>query len=80
MKQEEEEDEVEKEFPLFACSEQSLFGTKTSDERIRFVNVHYPLRSQIRPYKTPDMKDVYYKRDHRVLSLKVPEDRPDTVC
>lgn len=81
MEQDDAEDEILVEYPLFSSNEKSLFSGNTSAEgRIRLVNMHYPLRSPMRPYNIFDVKDVSYKRDHRVLSMKVPEDRPDMVC
>lgn len=82
MEQPDEEDEVMVEYPIFSSNEKSLFlgGSSGSEGRIRLVNLHYPLRSALRPYNIYDVKDVYYKPGHRVLSMKVPEDRPDMVC
>lgn len=76
------EDEVLVEYPLFSSNEKSLFSGSASagEGRIRLVNMHYPLRSPMRPYNIYDVKDVSYKRNHRVLSMTVPEDRPDMVC
>eukprot|EP00892_Ulva_mutabilis_P001174 jgi/Ulvmu1/11057/UM007_0239.1 len=77
MVQDDSDDEVVAEIPVYASNEKSLFGSHTApEERIRLVNVHYPLRAPIRPYNTSELKDVLYKRDHRVLTMKVPEDRP----
>lgn len=72
-----EDDEIVAEYPLYSSTTAALFKTETQD--IRVVQLQYPLRPSWRSYDTENMSEVKYKPEHRVLSLKVPEDRHDKV-
>lgn len=71
------DDEIIAEYPLYSSTTAALFKTETQD--IRVVQLQYPLRPQWRSYDTENMSEVKYKPNHRLLTLKVPEDRPDKV-
>jgi RPC5 protein len=72
---EDDEDEVIAEYPLYSSTTAELFKTETQD--IRVVQLQYPLRPAWRQYDTENMFEVKYKPEHRFLTIKVPEDRPD---
>lgn len=72
-----DDDEIIAEYPLYSSTTAALFKTETHD--IRVVQLQYPLRPAWRSYDTENMSEVKYKPEHRVLTIKVPEDRPDQV-
>lgn len=77
MADDSDDDEIIAEYPLYSSTTAALFKTETQD--IRVVQLQYPLRPQWRSYDTENMSEVRYKPEHRFLTFKVPEDRPDKV-
>jgi hypothetical protein len=71
----EEEDEVVAEYPLFAADNATAFG----NDNVRLIQLQYPLRPPWRGYEIEHAKDIQYKPENRILSMKVPQDSPDGV-
>jgi len=63
-----EDDEVEAEYPLFACTAGNLFS-----EQQRLALLEFPLRPPWRPYATETATHVRYKPNHRMLEMRTEE-------
>ena len=62
------DDEVDVEYPLFACSIDKLFK-----EQQKLALLEFPLRPPWRPYDTENAQNVRYKPSHSMLDMKVME-------
>lgn len=71
-----DDDEVVAEYPLYAASIKSIYS---QSEDLRLVQLQYPMRPPWRGYDLEHVENVSYKPRHHLLSMKLPEDKPNGV-